>query len=199
MTDSGGGVRSFPTRPFVFEIVAALPVPQVTQFTVLSDLFDDVRAITGDFKKRLYEDSAIASVMRVVLRSHLVADDRYPGGWRGGCPPPRGLWTLAPDGLSLSPALQNSDVQPYLKLVYNTALKLVTPNLAAYAYRTRALSERFGEQKDFLFELKNLLYELENDQAWANITGLRSWLFAVNGIWVWSYMQAEDNIDLSFH
>ena len=199
VSDAGGGVRSVPTRPFRFEIIAAVPTPPATQFARLPDLFDDVRAITGDFKKRLYEDSAIASVMRVVLRRHQVSDGRYGGGWRGGCLPPAGLWLLGADGLSISPPIENTDVQPYMKLVYNTALTLVTPNLAAYSYRTRALSERFGEQRDMLAELKNLLYELENDQAWANISGLRSWLFAVNGIWMWSYMEAENNIDLSFH
>jgi hypothetical protein len=33
----------------------------------------------------------------------------------------------------------------------------------------------------------------------ASITGLRASLFAVNGIWVWSYLQAEQNINLSFN
>lgn len=191
VTDGAGNVVTHPPEGFAFQIVPAIPQPGVTQFALLSDLFDDIRALTGDFKKRLYQDSAIASVMRTQLRLGRVKTDC---GHQG-----RKSWTVGADGQSISPPIQNTDVQAYSLLVYNTALALITPNIAAYSYRTRALSERFGEARDFLAELKNTLYELENDEAWANITGLRSWLFAVNGVWVWSYMQAEDNIDLSFH
>lgn len=193
VTDSSGGVRSFPTCPFNFEIIPSLPITPPSGFTRLSDLYGDIRAATGDFSKTLYEDSALASVMKLVLRSGLVKTDGHDCRRQPMC------WKVAPDGISLLPAIQDSDVQAYSLLVYNSALKLVTPNMAAYAYRTRAMSERFGEQKDFLFELKNLLYELENEQAYATITGLRSTLFAINGIFVWSYLQAEDNVNLSFH
>ena len=186
VTDAGGNVTTYPPEGFEFQIVPALPAPQVTQFTRLSDLYDDVRAITGDFGRRLYEDSAIRSVMMTVLRQGRVkADCRR--------------WTLAPDCLGISPAILNTDIQAYSLLVYHTALILVTPNIAAYSFRTRALSERFGEQRDFLAELKNTLYDLEDEGAYATVTGLRSTLFAVNGVWVWSYLQAQNNIDLSFH
>ena len=185
ITDGDGNVVTYPPEGFAFQIVPALPVPSVTQFTKLSDLFDDVRAVTGDFKKQLYEDSAIASVMRTVLRQGKVKTECY-------------RWTLAPDGMSISPAILNTDIQPYALLVYHTALTLVTPNIAAYSYRTRALSERFGEQRDFLAELKNTIYDLEDEGAYATVTGLRSTLFAVNGVFVWSYLQAQNNIDLSF-
>ena len=190
ITAAGGAVTTSPR--FEFEIRAALAVPDVTQFTRLSDLFEDVRAVTGDFKKQVYEDCAIASVMRTQLRMGRVKTDGC--GSRG-----RTRWTLGPDGNTLQPAILSTDIEAYSLLVYYSALTLVTPNLAAYSYRTRALSERFGEQKDFLAEMKLALYEIENgNQTWANVTGLRSWLFAVNGIWVWSYQQAEDTINLSF-
>lgn len=191
ITAAGGAVTT--ARPFEFEIRAAVAVPDVTQFTRLSDLYDDIRALTGDFQKQVYEDSAIASVMRTQLRLGRVKTE-------GECHRGRTRWTVGPDGMTLVPAILGTDIRAYSLLVYYSALTLVTPNLAAYSYRTRAMSERWGEQKDFLAELKNALYDIEDgEQSWANVTGLRSWLFAVNGIWVWSYNQAEANIDLSFH
>jgi hypothetical protein len=186
VTDSLGGVRSFPTVPFAYIISAALPTPDFTGFTRISDLYDDVRAVTGDFKRVLYDDAAIASVMRVQLRLGRVHTD---------CK----RWMLAPDNFTLSPPITSSDCLAYGQLVYTTAQALIGPNLAAYNYRTRALSERFGEQRDFIFLLNNTIYQLENgEQAWGSITGLRSWLFSLNGIWAWSYQQAEQMIDLSF-
>jgi hypothetical protein len=196
VTDGTGGVRSFPTRPFSFEIIPALPLPGVTSFAKLSDLYDDVRALTGDFKRQLYEDSAIASVMRTQLRLGRVKES---GRRRANCDDGAHRWTVGPDGQTISPAILDTDIGAYSLLIYHTALALVTPNLAAYSYRTRALSERFGEQKDFLAEFKLAIYELEDGgQTYASVSGLRSTLFAVNGIFVWSYLQMENNINLSF-
>ena len=183
---NGLSVVNYPSMPFPFEIVPGLPVPTSSGFTKLSDLYDDVRALAGDFKRQLYEDATLRRVMQTVIRLGRVKAD----GQR---------WSLAADGQTLVPAIGVNDLQAYSLLVYNAAHTLVLPNMAAYNYRTRALTERFGEQKDFLFTLQNVLYDLEEgEQAYANISGLRSWLFAVNGIWMWSYLEAERNIDVSF-
>jgi hypothetical protein len=148
-----------------------------------------VRALTGDFKKRMFEDTAIRDAMRLTLRLSRVKKGDCEGGM---------TWRLGPDGNTITPAIGADDVLAYSLLVYHAAHTLVLPNIAAYSFRTRELAERFGEQKDFLFVLQNMLHELENGEGiWSNITGLRSWLFNVNGIWVWSYMQTETNINLS--
>ena len=190
VTDPDGEVTTCPPEGFEFQIVPALPLATPASFTRLSDLFDDIRALTGDFKKRLYEDSAIASAMRTQLRLGRVRTDDCAGGK---------VWRVGADNLTITPAIGPDDVQAYSLLAYHTAHTLILPNVEAYQYRTRAMSERFGDRKDFLFNLQNVIYELENGgQTWSNVTGLRSWLYAVNGIWVWSYMQAERNIDLSF-
>ena len=189
VTDAYGNITTYPPAGFEFQIVPALPVTPPTSFTKLSDLFDDVRALTGDFKKRVYEDTAIRDVMRLMLRLGRVKNDDCTGGT---------VWRLAADGNTITPAIGPDDVLAYSLLVYHAAHQLVLPNMEGYSYRTRELSERFGEKKDFLFNLQNVLHELENgDGIWSNITGLRSWLFSVNGIWAWSYMQAETNINLS--
>ncbi len=189
VTDGTGAVRNFPGLPFEFSIVQGVPRSEPEEFAKLSDLYDDIRAVAGDFSKRLYEDSAIAMVMRTHLRRGAVRDDDAGK-----------VWKLSSDGFGISPVITADDTLAYALLVYHSAHSLVLPNTAAYQYRTRALSERFGEQKDFLFNLQNALNELENgSMVWANVSGLRNWLLAINGIWVWSYVQAEQNIDLSFH
>jgi hypothetical protein len=187
--DPDGNVMTYPPEGFDFQIIPALPVAQPASFTKLSELYDDVRALAGDFKKRLFEDSVIRDAMRVQLRLGRVKTEDETGGTR---------WLLGPDMNTIIPAIGPNDVLAYSLLVYHTAHALVLPNMEGYSYRTRELSERFGERKDFLFNLQNVLHELENgDGIWSNITGLRSWLFNVNGIWVWSYMQTETNINLS--
>jgi hypothetical protein len=190
VTDADGDVTTHPPEGFEFQIVPGLPMAQPASFTKLSDFYDDVRALTGDFKKRLYEDASIRDTMRTMLRLgrvHSECDHR--GGTR---------WALGPDANTIVPAIGPDDVLAYSLLVYHTAHALVLPNMQGYSYRTRELSERFGEQKDFLFNLQNVLHDLENGEGiWSNVTGLRSWLFSVNGIWVWSYMQTETTINLS--
>ena len=180
---------------FYFEIVPPLPLPQPTSFTLLSDFFDDIRAITGDFNRRLFQDSAISSVMRTQLRLGRVRVDNHPRH-RGGTV----VWQLTPDLRGITPAITQEDVLAYALLIYHSAHTLILPNMEAYAYRTRALSERFGERKEFLFNLQNVLYELEDGQGtWVNVNALQNWLFAINGIWVWNFNQAELNVELSFH
>jgi len=177
---------------FDFEIIGALPLAAAS-FDKLADFYDDIRAVAGDLgRRKIYEDGAIAGMMRHQLRMKRVRQERRAGGCT--------VWTLTPDIMGLAPAITNDDTLAYALLVYHTAHQLVLPNLEAYSYRTRALAERFGERKDFLFVLQNTLYDLENGEgAYANVSGLRNWLFAVNGIWVWSWLQAEQNIELSFH
>jgi hypothetical protein len=126
--------------------------------------------------------------MRVQLRMGRVKTD---------CP--KKVWTLGPDNISISPAIANTDVQAYALLAYHTSHQLILPNVAGYQYRTRGMSERFGEQKDFLFNLQNVLYELEDGgQTYDNVTGLRNWLFLVNGIWVWSFTEMQNTVEISF-
>jgi len=196
VTDSQGNVVTYPPKPFEFQIIPALgAVPEVA-FAKLSDLFDDIRAVTGDFKKRIYSDQAIAQVMRVQLRLGRVRQrDAGPN-----CCGTEARYTVGPDNVTINPPIATTDIMAYSLLVYNSAKALVLPDSAAYSYRTRAMSERFGERKDFLFDLETTVYELENGRGiWMDTTGLRSWLFTINGIWIWSYLQIDQSVDLSYH
>ena len=189
VTNANGEISTQPT--FAFQILPALPVAEPTSYSKLTDFYDDIRALTGDFKKRVYEDSAIGSMMRTQLRLGRV--QIYDGAAGGS------VWRLGNDGLSITPAILPADITAYSLLIYHTAHNLVLPDMAAYSYRTRALAESFGVRKDFLFNLQNVIYNLEDgEMIGANVTGLRSWLFSINGIWAWNYLQAERQIDLSF-
>lgn len=195
VVDGSGNTTLYPSGGtyFCFDIQPALPTTPPTGFATLAQLYDDVRAVTGDFNRQLYTNEQLASVMRVQLRLGKIIE-----------PPCRGQamirFALGADNQTISPTIGNSNVHAYALLVYRTAHALVLPNIAAYNYRTRAMSERFGEQKDFLFTLQNILYELENgEQTWAEISGLRSWLFMVNGIWIWSFTELEQSFETSFH
>lgn len=164
---AGAVTRTFPGEGYIqFTVQPALPLAQAAAFSRLSDLFPDVRAVCGDHRARRYQDSAIETVMRVNLRA-----GRVPG------------YALGPDNRSIAPALPNTDVTAYVLLVYHTAKILLTPNVKSSSYRTRALSERFGDQRDFLVELENVLYEVENgSQTYSNVHGMRSWLWALLGL-----------------
>ena len=196
-------IQTFPSDGYLrFTVQPGLPFTLPTALARLSDYFDDVRAVTGDHKARRYEDAAIERVMRVVLRGGRVpitAPGR-PHRWDGDQAdaggfglsyegPPLGLghqsghYQLGADRRSITPPIPNTDVKAYLLLVYHTAKLLLLPNVKAMSYRTRAVSERFGEQTEFLVELENVLFELENGtQCYTEVRGLRAWVFSLAGL-----------------
>ena len=157
----GAVVRTFPETDYVrFTVNPGLPFVPPTGLSRLSEFYGDVRALTGDHKARRYEDSALEKLLQVTLRG-----GRVPG------------YALGTDRRSITPAIPDSDPTAYLLLVYHVAKLLLMPNVKASGYRTRAVSERFGDQKDFLVELENVLFELENgNQTYSTITGVRSYL-----------------------
>lgn len=159
---AGAVTRTFPGEDYIcFRVQPALPSGASGPMSRFSDFYDDIRAVAGDHNRRRYQDRAIEGVMRVVVRGN-----RVPG------------YALGQDRMSIAPGIPDSDPDAYLRLVYHCAKMLLLPNVKASGYRTRALSERFGEQRDFLVDLENTLHELENGGAtWSNVHGLRAWLF----------------------
>ena len=194
VVDPSGNTTLYPVGSyFCFDILSALPTTPPTGFSTLAQLFDDVRAVTGDFDRQLYTNQQIASVMRVQLRLGRIIEPCRRGQ-------PQVRFALGPDNQSIVPAITDTYMHAYALLIYKTAHQLILPNIAGYNYRTRAMSERFGEQKDFIFTMQNLIYELENgEQTWANVSGLRSWLFMVNGIWIWTFTELDAAFETSFH
>ncbi len=74
---------------------------------------------------------------------------------------------LTTDGMSLDPAVEpdpnDADkTRRWAKLVLNAAKYFILPNAGSYAYRTRPLAEVFGEQRDFVHEILQEVYLLDN-------------------------------------
>lgn len=174
----GAVTTTYPVEGYIkFTVLPGLPFVAAPAQARLSDYFDDIRAICGDHQKRRYEDSAIARVMKVVLKG-----GRVPITGSTALPPDN-LYQMGADNRSITPAIPNADATAYLLLVYHTAKLLLLPNVKSSSYRTRAVSERFGDQKDFLAELEEVLFQLENGvQCYTEVRGLRAWVFSLSGL-----------------
>lgn len=75
---------------------------------------------------------------------------------------------LSADELSLAPAVSPSDsaqAKNWARIVYYAAKLFIMPNAASSGFRTRALAEHFGEQKEQVLELLLEIHEMENDGA----------------------------------
>jgi hypothetical protein len=139
--------------------------------TAISELYNPVRAFLGDFSTtvRKYSDTAIADVVRALVRCGEV-----PG------------ITVSADSASLEPGLSTPLL--YAQVVYRACLKFVAPNVGAYSYRTRAMSESFGHSAGFVLQLESALYDMENGAGFAAFVDFQTWAMSVTGVCIWSAM-----------
>ena len=133
--------------------------------TPISDTYELVRATMGDFHSvhKRYTDDAIKSVVRTVLRLGEV-----PG------------YYLAGDNVSITPTL--TEPKALGLLTYKVAKKLLLPAAASNAYDTRAIRERFGEQRLFLAALEGALYELESGEMFSTFNSFYAWINGLTGL-----------------
>ncbi|MGA3265491.1 MAG: hypothetical protein ABSE16_01560 [Verrucomicrobiota bacterium] len=171
-TDASGALQTFPqTGGIRWEVYAPKPAgPSPGSFQSVGDFVEPVRAIMGDFKPPFqWEDCAIASVVRTVVRM-----GQLPG------------FGITADGQSLTSAV----IRPrdLALLSYHSARVLLRPEVRSFGWRTRAASVRKGDQRDFLFELQNAIYYLENPEMMASFQTYYAWVNALAGINVWGLM-----------
>lgn len=133
--------------------------------TPLSENYELVRALLGDFHAthKRYSDTAIASVLRTVVRI-----GELPG------------YTLGNDNVSITPTIATP--RDLAILGYKAALKLLLPNAASYAYETRALKERFGEQALFVTALQEAIYDTENGAVFGSFQSFYAWVNGMTGL-----------------
>lgn len=133
--------------------------------TQIADTYELVRAILGDFDStyKRYTDAAIASVVRTVVKL-----GELPG------------YTVGNDTVSIEPTLATA--KDLAILIYKTSLKLLMPNAASYLYETRAIKEKFGEQRHFVMELQEAIYNQENGDIFSSVQNLYSWLNGMTGL-----------------
>jgi hypothetical protein len=143
--------------------------------TPITDLYDAVRAILGDFNAnfRKFEDAAILSVVRTV-----VITGKLPG------------YKLNADKTQIDPAIATP--RDYALVLYGSALMFTAPREASYSYSTRALKERFGEQKAFLLELHHALYEAQFPSMMSTWSNMSTWLTGITGLNVWTHLTQLD-------
>jgi hypothetical protein len=165
---NGGTVRTFPSEDYIrFNVVERVPITTPANVTLLSECHDAVRAILGDLHPihRRYQAEAIDNVLRTVLRL-----GRVPG------------YGLTPNKLGITPTL--TEARSFGLLVYHSAKMFLLPNVAASSYRLRAIGESFGEQKHFLFDLDNQLFDLTNGDGGVFVTfqSFYGWINAITGL-----------------
>jgi hypothetical protein len=141
--------------------------------TAITDFRTPVRAILGDFDLtvRKYQDTAIDSVVQMVVRS-----GQLPG------------FVINAGGTGITPDVIAG--RDYGLLIYKAAKAFVTPNAAAYSYRTRALSESFGSQGHFIQQLENALHDIDSGGGamFSTQLGFRSWFLGMAGVDPWADM-----------
>lgn len=171
---SGGTVRTFPSDDYIlFQIAAAVPLTAPTTFTNLTDFHDIVRSIMGDLHPvhQRYKAEALNITLQSVLRLGQV-----PG------------YGLTPNRLGVTPVL--TEPRALGLLCYHTAKILLRPDVAAKSFRTRPVSESRGEQKHFLFDLENILFDLTNGSGGVFVTfqSFYGWVNATIGLPLWDTM-----------
>ncbi len=177
-----GDTIDFPNDSFIlFRIVDAVPAIDPTvpaASTPLRAFYEPVRAFLGDFDDTLrrYDDRAIDAVVR-----SLVQCGQFSG------------YTVTADFQKVAPAV--SDPRLFGLLVYKACETFAAPESQSYSYRTRALSESFGDNKMLIWRLEQLRSELENGEngmcsSWQSFL---PWAKSITGINLWAQL-SEVNV-----
>jgi len=166
---SGSGTIYFPAQGWLWFTVEEFLAP--TTYSALVDFYEPVRAIMGDFRRPFkFEDAALAGVLRTMVRTGKIG--------------PR--YMISPDALSVLPAVTR--VKDFAGLTYWSARTLLGPQLRGESWATRGLKVRRNDQRDFLFELENILYDIENPCQLVSFQSYYSWVNSLAGINVWGLM-----------
>ncbi len=172
VTFASGQILNLPARFIYFDIVDAVPVAASASVTPLRMTIDPVRAVLGDFSKlgkHRYEENTVTRMVRALVQM---------GELEG--------YYLTPDLNAIAPVITHPKI--FGVLIYKAAKRLLLPNVAAYSYRMRAMSESFGEQKAFVVDLENALYDLQNPTMFGSYQTFYSWLGGVVGLDIWTMM-----------
>jgi hypothetical protein len=169
VSSAEGPMLYFPAQDWIWFDVADFVAP--TTYSALVDFYEPVRAVMGDFRRPFkFEDASLASVVRSMVRTGKIG--------------PR--YTISPDALSVQPAVIR--VQDLAALTYWSARTLLGPQLRGESWATRGLKARRNDQRDFLFEMENILYDIENPTQMASFQSYYSWVNSLAGINVWGLM-----------
>ena len=169
VSSSDGPILYFPAQGWLWFTVEEFLAP--TTYSTLVDFYEPVRAIMGDFRRPFkFEDAALASVLRTMVRTGKIGP----------------TYVISPDALSVQPAVTR--VKDFAGLTYWSARSLLGPQLRGESWATRGLKVRRNDQRDFLFELEHILYDIENPCQLVSFQSYYSWVNSLAGINVWGLM-----------
>lgn len=145
--------------------------------TPISEFYEPVRAFLGDFNTtvRRYQDTSILAVVKALVR-----------GGRLNANADGITYTLTVDNLSITPLLDNPNT--WMLMVYKACAVFAYAGGDAYSYKTRAISESFGESRQLIHSLESGLHELENGTMFASWQSLSGWAAGLTGLDFWSHM-----------
>jgi hypothetical protein len=117
--------------------------------TKIESFRESIRTLLGDNHPTIknYHQDQLDAAVRLVVRL-----GKAPGV------------TLSTDGLSVEPTITPFDTQQgknWARIVLNSAKRFIITDSAAGSFRTRALSESFGERREMVFDILNEVYSLE--------------------------------------
>ncbi len=167
-TTGSGQLQLFPATGWIDLLVEDYAAP--SSFQALTDFCEPIRAIMGDFTSPYqFEDAALTSVVRSAVRM-----GRATG------------YGITGDGQSITPPVTKPCDLALIS--YWCARMLLGPTMKSSSWRTRAMSTREGSQLDFMLELENIIYYMENPTMLSSFQSYYAWVNSLAGINVWGLM-----------
>lgn len=138
---------------------------------LISLFFRPTRVLLGDRDPsvQVYSDGAISDSLKTVLQF-----GRLPG------------YALTPDETGLTPDI--TDPNLFALAALHTVKLFLSPQSGGYAYKTRAVSEKFENQRLQLYDVENEIYKLENGAMFGTVQNYYAWLAGMSGLPIWEVM-----------
>ncbi len=171
----GYWLGTFASRPISFSDANNFRLKVIPKFaapaanvTAISDLYSMLRHLLGDQDPcvQQYTDATLMAAVQTMVRM-------------GKANTATQVYTLTADRLFISPML--ADANALALLIYETVLSFVAGRARGYSYRTRALSESFGDWRTYTRELHDNIYGLRNGDMFASMSNYQNWLTVVLG------------------
>ena len=148
--------------------------------TAITSFRRPVRVILGDRDPSVqrYSDQAIDDAVKTVMQ---LAKPSLAG------------FALTPDESGITPdliAAAGTTVDPskFALVIWHAVKLFVTPESAAYSYRTRAISESFGENKGRVSDVLMEIHNLENGATVDSRQNYYAWISGMAGLPIWEVM-----------
>lgn len=134
-------------------------------YTALENFRPALRIMLGDFDavSRQYPDAALDDGVRTVMRL-----GKLPG------------FTLSPDLLAIDPEVRTANA--YALITYHAVKLFVQSRPDRYSYKTRPMSESYGNSYRFLASLEADIHKLENGEMFLGYQTYFSWLSGTAGL-----------------